>query len=73
VGELKKVGFWAEHLGEHGIDVAMYDYAYYNEKILKNESFIFYPRKNQFNNESAIQKIQKLKKMIIFQRNIKCY
>lgn len=64
MGEQKKVGFWSGHLGERGTDVAMYDYAYYNQEILENESFIFYPHKNQFNNESAIQKFNNAFKVI---------
>lgn len=59
MGEVKKVGFWSGHLGERGTDIAMYDYAYYNEKILKNESIIFYPKENEYNNNDVIKKFKK--------------
>ena len=32
-----KIGFWSNQLSERGTDIALYDYAYYNQIILKNE------------------------------------
>jgi energy-converting hydrogenase A subunit M len=64
----KKVAFWScGHLGERGTDVAMYDYAHYNEKILGNESFIFYARDRFSNNDGAIKKFYDR-----FQDNVYC-
>ena len=34
------IGFYEGTLNERGVAVAVYDYADYNEKILKNNSFI---------------------------------
>ena len=35
------IGFLANHLGLRGSETALYDYAYYNQTILKNKSFIY--------------------------------
>jgi len=37
-----KIAFWDNCLCERGTTTALYDYAYYNEKILGNESIIMY-------------------------------
>ena len=37
----KVVGFMTGQLGLRGTEVAVYDYARYNEEILGNKSFIF--------------------------------
>lgn len=34
------VGFFVRHFTERGTEVAIYDYAKYNEEILKNKSYI---------------------------------
>lgn len=39
---MKTICFWLNHLGERGMCVSTYDYAYYNEKILNNKSIILY-------------------------------
>jgi hypothetical protein len=64
MGEQKKVGFWSGHLGERGTDVGMFNYAHYNEKILNNESIIFYPKKSKFNNSDVIEKFKTRFKVI---------
>lgn len=51
-----KIGFWDNHLGERGTTIALYDYAYYNQTILKNKSYIFYDKNHQNNNQNVIQK-----------------
>lgn len=38
----KNVGFFIRHFTERGTEVAAYDYAHYNEKILGNKSYIIY-------------------------------
>ena len=54
-----KIGFWSNQLGERGTDVALYDYAYYNQKIFGNKSYIFYEKNNTNNNQSVIDKFKK--------------
>lgn len=39
------IGFWDNCLCERGTTVALYDYAYYNQKLLNNTSYIFYDKK----------------------------
>ena len=52
------VAFWDNQLCERGTAVALFDYAYYNQKILKNKSFIFYD-KNRTNNNNIVEKFEK--------------
>jgi beta-1,4-mannosyl-glycoprotein beta-1,4-N-acetylglucosaminyltransferase len=55
-----KIGFHScGHLCERGTEIAMFDYAYYNEKINKNKSIIFYDLNDQNNNELVIEKFKK--------------
>lgn len=51
-----KVGFYSPHLCVRGTTVAMFDYAFYNQKILGNESVIFYDKENKFNHKSVLDK-----------------
>ena len=44
-----KIGFWSNQLSE--LETALYDYAYYNQKILENKSYIFYEKDNNTNNQ----------------------
>ena len=53
---MKNVAFWSNQLCERGTEVAIYDYAHYNEIILKNKSFIFYERNHRFNKQKVIDK-----------------
>tara|TARA_B110000483_G_scaffold184963_1_gene218784 strand:+ start:1391 stop:2353 length:963 start_codon:yes stop_codon:yes gene_type:complete len=50
------IAFWSNQLGERGTEIAMYDYAYYNQTILKNKSYIFYEKNNENNNTEVINK-----------------
>jgi hypothetical protein len=52
-----KIGFWSNQLSE--LETALYDYAYYNQKILENKSYIFYEKDNNTNNQSVIDKFEK--------------
>ena len=52
------IGFLANHLGLRGSEIALYDYAYYNQTILKNKSFIFYDKMNDNNDEQVIEKFK---------------
>lgn len=38
---MKRIGFYQPHLDIQGTGVSYFDYAYYNEKILKNKSIMF--------------------------------
>lgn len=51
-----KVGFYSPHLCLRGTTVAMFDYAYYNQTILNNESIIFYEKHHPKNDLSTIKK-----------------
>ena len=51
-----KIGFYQPHLCLRGTTVAMYDYAFYNQEILGNESIIFYDKYNTHNHPTTIKK-----------------
>jgi len=55
---MKTIAFYSPHLSERGTEVAMYDYAHYNEKILGNKSIIIYHDKCTKNNITAIEKFK---------------
>ena len=60
-----KVAFFERQLCERGTSVAVFDYAYYNEKILKNTSIIIYlknPPQEQ-NSQDVIEKFNKYFKL----------
>jgi hypothetical protein len=54
-----KIGFWDNYLGERGTTVALFDYAYYNQKLLNNKSIIF---NNIAKNSSVPRVVEKFKK-----------
>jgi hypothetical protein len=53
------VAFWDNGLGERGTSVNMYNYALYNEKILKNRSIILYNNNHYSNRLDVIKTFQK--------------
>lgn len=54
------IAFWDNALSERGTSVAIFDYAYYNQEILKNKSFIFYDKNYvNLNNKDVIEKFKK--------------
>jgi len=55
---MTKIAFWDNGLGERGTSVVLYDYAHYNETILKNESIIIYNNTHYSNNIQAINKFK---------------
>ena len=55
----ENVAFWDNQLCERGTTVAMYDYAYYNQTILGNKSYIFYDKNNPNNKKEIIEKFKK--------------
>ena len=53
-----KIAFWDNYLSERGTATALYDYAYYNEKLLNNKSIILYDKNSQYNVEEVIEKFK---------------
>ena len=52
------IAFWDNQLCERGTTVAMFDYAYYNQKLLNNKSYIFYDKNNKENKQEIINKFK---------------
>lgn len=50
------IGFWDNQLSERGSSTAVFDYAYFNQTLLGNKSFIFYEESNCNNDKQVIQK-----------------
>ena len=53
------IAFYVDEMNLRGVANSTYDYAYYNKKILKNTSVIFYNKKNFRNNNKVILKFKK--------------
>ena len=60
----KIIGFHSNQLCERGTEVAMFDYAYYNQKLYGNKSIIFYCKHSNYNDNNIICK---------FEKEFKCY
>ena len=58
------IGFHSNQLCERGTEVALYDYAYYNQKLYENKSIIFYCINSSNNDQNVIKK---------FEKEFKCY
>lgn len=58
------IGFHSGQLCERGTEIALYDYAFYNENIYNNKSIIFYDKNSPNNINSVIKK---------FNSKFKCY
>jgi hypothetical protein len=56
---MKKIAFYSPHLSERGTEVAMFDFAHYNESILGNKSIIIYHRDCSKNSPTAVEKFKK--------------
>ena len=52
------VGFYSNQLCVRGTEVAMYDYAHYNETLLGNKSIIFYNEDSPNNDSNAVEKFR---------------
>ncbi len=50
------IAFWDNQLCERGTTTSLFDYAFYNQKILKNKSYIFYIKNNRNNVNEVINK-----------------
>lgn len=53
-----KIAFWDNGLGERGTSVSLFNYAYFNRTILKNESIIMYNTNHESNDENVIQRFK---------------
>jgi hypothetical protein len=53
-----KIAFYSPHLSVRGTEVALYDYARYNEEILGNKSIILYQKNCPLNDATAIEKFK---------------
>jgi beta-1,4-mannosyl-glycoprotein beta-1,4-N-acetylglucosaminyltransferase len=58
------VGFHSNQLCERGTEVALFDYAFYNQTLYGNKSIIFYDRNNPNNHSKVISR---------FETHFKCY
>lgn len=56
---MRKTLFHANHMGIRGTEVALYDYAYHNQSLLGNRSYIVYDRHHEDNNPDVIEKFQR--------------
>ena len=54
-----KVAFFQPFLNVRGSTVALYDYAYYNEQLLSNESLVIYEKNDSRNDDTAIKRFDK--------------
>ena len=52
------IAFWDNQICERGTTIALFDYAYYNQTLLKNTSYIFYDKHRPENNAAVIRKFQ---------------
>jgi hypothetical protein len=53
-----RIAFHSNQLGLRGTEVALYDYANYNEELLGNESLIVYPKHAPGNHPKAIERFK---------------
>ena len=58
------IGFHSNQLCERGTEVALFDYAFYNQTLYGNKSIIFYNKNNPNNNARVIAR---------FESHFKCY
>ena len=60
--------FHSNQLNVRGTEVAIYDYAYYNQQLLNNDSVILYPRDSPRNSPLAVEKFSKQFELIAYER-----
>ena len=53
------IAFWDNQLCERGTTTSLFDYAFYNQTLLGNKSYIFYDKNNKENKENIIDKFKK--------------
>ena len=52
------VAFWDNQLCERGTTTSLYDYAYFNQILLGNKSYIFYDKNSRNNKDEIIKKFK---------------
>ena len=63
----KTIAFHVYNFSFRGTEKCLYDYADYNERILKNKSIIIFPKlKNEINNIDVILKFQNRFEMFFY-------
>jgi hypothetical protein len=55
---MKKIAFMSGQLGLRGTEIALYDYAHFNETVLNNQSIILYPKTSTGNHPQAVSKFE---------------
>ena len=58
------IGFFIGEMNLRGVANSSYKYAYYNERLLKNKSLIFYNKEEKFHKKEVISKFKKKFKVI---------
>ena len=53
------VAFWDNSLSERGTTIALFDYAYFNQTILKNNSYVFYNKNGSLTKQPIVDKFRK--------------
>ncbi len=63
---MKRIVFKSNQLSVRGTEIAMYDYAYYNEAILGNTSIIAYQANHPLNDQSVIDKFSQKFQLVAY-------
>jgi hypothetical protein len=63
---MKRIVFQSNQLSVRGTEIAMYDYAYYNEAILGNTSIIAYQGNHPLNDQSVIDKFSQKFQLVAY-------
>jgi hypothetical protein len=61
---MKKIVFQANHLSLRGTEIAIFDYAFHNQKFLGNESVVLYDVNSIENSPLVLRKFQKMCRVI---------
>jgi len=64
IDQILVIGFHSNQLCERGTEVALFDYAFYNQTLYGNKSIIFYNKHNENNHPKVVSR---------FEEHFKCY
>lgn len=64
---MKRIVFQSNQLSVRGTEIALYDYAKYNQEILGNESIIVYGEGSASNNQAVVEKFKNSFKVCAYQ------
>ena len=67
---MKNVAFHSNQLGIRGVEVALYDYALYNEMLLKNKSFILADKNKDL---QALKKFEDRFEVFLYNKFEECF